>query len=420
MVLAMTVIHFSTQISGGAGNFVKNVHVSMGNLDLESLIITRERSCLKDIVTIKPITRLGTLVRSRILHILHKIGLIDKRYSLFGIEKSPVHLKHIQKVLEFIKPTMFIFYWTSYFVSFKTILNLRQVYPFVPFVFVCTDEAFLTGGCHYSHGCLYYQNNCKNCPATNFSKFKNYINKNFIEKTEQIISIKPFIIYPTTNIQNMGHQSRIFRNIPSKVIPLGAISKTELIESLAFRCKKVKTKKVNLLVRSSYEYRKGCDLFVSSILKLNRIIPNLREILRIISIGDDMLSKSDLHKYVDFVDKGFVSRSILMDIYREIDVFLVSSREDGGPLMINECVSQGIFVISTPIGVAKDLIKDNINGFITQEVTSDAISDSLVMFLKEPHIFDFNKQEFCDFSGKHQYLTFEWYIKQIMDIVSMS
>lgn len=413
----MSIVHFATELSGGAGGFVRNIHIAMQDSGLSSFLITREKSDLKDSIAIKPITRVVGSLRARLLTLLGKLGVIDTSYAMFGIEKSPVDLSDIQQAVGSRVPTAFIFYWLSYFINFETILKLRQVYPKIPFVFVCLDEAFLTGGCHYSSGCLGYQQTCSNCPATSLTFLKRWVKQGFQQRQALVSAINPIVIYPTSNIMHMGKKSTILKNTRSLVMPLGAISNSELNSVTDAICReqlngKDKKEKVTLLVRSSSEYRKGCDLFVSAIKLMGDRMPDLRARLEVISIGDKTLMNAQINKYVNHVDMGYVSREDLMSVYQNTDVFIVTSREDGGPLMINECVALGIFVISTPIGVADDLIIEKQNGLITRDVSSKAISDAIIAFID-------NFKRHCaaieHAPASRPSLTFEGYIQSMME-----
>lgn len=418
----MTVVHFATELSGGAGSFVRHLHIAMQDLGLSSLVFTRERSDLRGVVTIKHITRIAGSLRARWLTTLGKLGLINSSYAMFGIEKSPVGLSDIQHAIGSQTPTAFIFYWISYFVNFETIFQLRQAYPKTPFVFVCTDEAFLTGGCHYSYGCLGYQKSCSNCPATSLTRLKNRIEQGFLQRQALISTINPIVIYPSTNIQQMGKKSAVFKKIRSEVIPLGAISNKELrlATNPSHRehlYQKNKKEKITLLIRSSSEYRKGCDLFASALQTTTEKMPDLRTRLKVISIGDEALMHAQIDKYVEHIAMGYVKREELMSIYHEVDAFIVTSREDGGPLMINECVALGIFVISTPIGVANDLIIEKKNGLITPNISSEAISDCLITLLSDYKTTCIDRIDVPASQMHRSALTFEGYIQTMMKTI---
>jgi len=418
----MSVVHFATELSGGAGSFVRHIHLSMEEMGLPSFVITRERNDAKNSVTMKPLTRFSGSLRAHFLTFLGKLGLIDSSYALFGIERSPVELSDIQQALEERTPTAFIFYWVSRFISFDLMLELRRAYPDLPFLFVCMDDALLTGGCHYSWGCLRYQDSCGNCPATSLIFLKKRIERGYRQRQDMISVINPMVIYPTTNMLKMGKQSAALKNTRSAVIPLGAISAGELkavTDSLRRERPGGKDgqEKVTLLVRSSSEYRKGCDLFVSAVKEMDARMTDLRERLEVISIGDDTLAKARIDTYVKHIDKGYVSREGLIALYRDIDAFMVTSREDGGPLMVNECVALGIFVISTPIGVASDLIIAKENGLIAHDVSSAAISDTLTEYL---YSHKTNRLEMANLPEVRKHgssLTFEGYIRTMMDSI---
>jgi glycosyltransferase involved in cell wall biosynthesis len=352
------------------------------------LFTSRTPDDFRNLFVVKPFNRLETKARVIRNYIFSKFGFIDSKYALFGVETSPVTSSHLEAILNKSDITAFIFYWTSYFVDFDTIYTLKQKFPSAQFLFVLVDEAFLTGGCHYTYGCNQYQDSCGRCPATSLTQLRNRIQANLASKIGKIHAIDPLVIYPSTLLSEMGEKSAVFANARSSVLPFGALSRLEL-EANRTRLSEIgdqqkpKTEKIKILVRSSTEYRKGCDLFLSAIRMLHAEIPNLRRKLEIISVGDDAISQSDMSLYIDHTDLGIVSRSVLLSVYGEVDALLISSREDSGPLMLNESVAMGVFVISTPVGVARDLITSERVGTITSEISDKAIKLAILGFLSK-------------------------------------
>lgn len=106
-----------------------------------------------------------------------------------------------------------------------------------------------------------------------------------------------------------------------------------------------------------------------------------------------------------------------MAAYLDVDAFIVTSREDGGPLMTNECVALGIFVISTPIGVARDLIVDGQNGLITRDISSEAIEEALLRFMDHHANGKLQAQDSAWVDGRPSPLTFEGYIQQVLHLL---
>lgn len=60
-------------------------------------------------------------------------------------------------------------------------------------------------------------------------------------------------------------------------------------------------------------------------------------------------------------------------LYRMIDIYLVTSREEGGPKAILESMASGVPVISTKVGQALDMINNGDNGFLVDIGDVDAI-----------------------------------------------
>lgn len=50
--------------------------------------------------------------------------------------------------------------------------------------------------------------------------------------------------------------------------------------------------------------------------------------------------------------------------YHCLDLYLITSREEGGPKALPECMATGVPIISTSVGMAPDMIEQGLNGFI--------------------------------------------------------
>jgi len=413
----MTIVHFSTEVTGGAGAFAASIHLAMRQSGMSSVLVTRESNFLEDAITLKPLTRLEKSIRARRLTILGRLGWLNNKYATFGIEKPTVTFGDIQDALISRQPRAFIFYWVSYFIDFECMSKLRQAYPEIPFLLVCLDEGFLGGGCHYSWGCNGYEGDCANCPSTPSRLRKRKFQMEMRKRIDEMRRIDPVVLYPTTTMARMGERSASLMKLRSAVVPLGTVSRQEQERCLAH----VRTendengetrRKLTILVRSSSEYRKGCDLFVDAIRSLAVDISDIRSNLRVITIGDAFLENSRIGEFVEHEFKGIVQRDQLMEIYREIDALVVTSREDAGPLMINECVALGRFVISTPVGVASDLLTDGRYGLVVDAFSSEAICAALKLYYLRTESVDALT---CVPEGHR--LTYDGYVKSLLGVL---
>ena len=64
--------------------------------------------------------------------------------------------------------------------------------------------------------------------------------------------------------------------------------------------------------------------------------------------------------------------------YSLIDIYLVTSREEGGPRSILESMASGVLIYSTKVGQAKEIIKNRFNGFLYDTNKNKQICDVIL------------------------------------------
>jgi glycosyltransferase involved in cell wall biosynthesis len=67
------------------------------------------------------------------------------------------------------------------------------------------------------------------------------------------------------------------------------------------------------------------------------------------------------------------SREELGRAYREVDVCLVTSRQEGGPKSALEAMASGVPFVSTRVGQAAELVRDGDNGLLADVDDVDAL-----------------------------------------------
>ena len=105
---------------------------------------------------------------------------------------------------------------------------------------------------------------------------------------------------------------------------------------------------------SSPKLSKGPDLFVSAVLKLYEKNQNIKVVLsgkRRQYIMNELKSNNIPFNYFDMID--FVS---LNELYNCLDLYIVSSRVEGGPQANLECGINKTPIISTDVGVASMIL----------------------------------------------------------------
>ncbi|MDI1345181.1 MAG: glycosyltransferase family 4 protein [Pseudolabrys sp.] len=68
------------------------------------------------------------------------------------------------------------------------------------------------------------------------------------------------------------------------------------------------------------------------------------------------------------------NRDELAKLYHSLDLYLVTSREEGGPMALMESMSSHVPVVSTRVGMAPDLIADGVTGALVEVGDVEAIA----------------------------------------------
>lgn len=65
----------------------------------------------------------------------------------------------------------------------------------------------------------------------------------------------------------------------------------------------------------------------------------------------------------------------LVECYHTLDLYIVSSREEGGPMGLMESMSANVPVVSTNVGMAPDLIEDGVTGGLDLSITPEGLAN---------------------------------------------
>lgn len=83
---------------------------------------------------------------------------------------------------------------------------------------------------------------------------------------------------------------------------------------------------------------------------------------------------------IPYTHKYFNNYSDITAFYQVLDLYLVCSREEGGPKAILEAMATGIPLITTRVGMASDVITNGVNGMISDiEDVNDMVRKALIL-----------------------------------------
>jgi glycosyltransferase involved in cell wall biosynthesis len=118
---------------------------------------------------------------------------------------------------------------------------------------------------------------------------------------------------------------------------------------------------------------KGPDVFLAAIRELKTRIPELYVALSgpargYVRAGLEAMQVPYRHVYLD-------SYPEIGELFRALDLYLVTSRQEGGPKAVLESMASGIPIVSTRVGQASDLIQHGQNGWLVEAGESQAIAE---------------------------------------------
>lgn len=116
---------------------------------------------------------------------------------------------------------------------------------------------------------------------------------------------------------------------------------------------------------------KGPDVFVKAMSRLKREIPELFVILSGPARG--YVRKGLEEAGVPYLHRHLQSYPDVAKLFQTLDLYMVASRQEGGPKAILESMASGVPLVTTKVGQAIDLVKHGQNAWTTEVGDVDAL-----------------------------------------------
>lgn len=123
---------------------------------------------------------------------------------------------------------------------------------------------------------------------------------------------------------------------------------------------------------------KGPDVFLRAVERLKRDVPVVVMLTGpargFVKQGLDRIGVPFVHRYVQ-------NHAELVDCYHALDLYFVTSREEGGPMGLMESMASGVPVVSTAVGMAPDLVVDGVTGGLAKSEDVEGIAEKALRIL---------------------------------------
>lgn len=370
----MNILNLSSVDYGGAGQMALQYNSFFEELGHDSYLIVKDS---KSGIKLSVYNRgLAEKISMRKFKLKYRGLHLDRKYNFYNkMENSNiVSAKQILTMCPF-KPDIIFLYWVSDFINAKAISDLVKLTGAKAY-WMMVDNAPITGGCHYPWQCEGFKSNCGYCPAITSEIHNSLASEILSTKLAHLPSDLSLIVFSSSDFKR-ATSSALFGKKPI-LQHLGYVDETKYKPSHEKNASRQywgisPGKKVLFLGATDLtDSRKGFDILIEAVNQLKE-----KQLLLLIAGNTD--AKIFNH---DCIITGYLDEGRLIKAYQAADVFICPSLEDSGPMMINQSIMCGTPVVAFNTGVAKDLIKESITGFLAKYKNANELRIALELFLQ--------------------------------------
>lgn len=302
--------------------------------------------------------------------IKEEIITFDLKYNFISKEENSHNISPtlVVETIGFV-PDIIISGMTNDFMNSTDLLEIQkltsaQVYN------ITVDMNHFTGGCHYSWDCKGYINGCDvNCPAIISENGKELAKNNFETKLNNAKKGNFKIISGSEWTLNQSKKSLIYRN-QNLYLNINSLIDTKLMNgnnrAFAKSIFDLDDNKFYILMgcQNANDPRKGFEYLLESLKILERKLDNsLKSKIEVLIVSrqksDDFDEIPFAKRHIDYI-KDYRLLSLL---YQASDLFINSSVEDSGPMMVSEALACGTPVVGFDMGIVTNMVTNDFNGY---------------------------------------------------------
>ncbi|MFA6020135.1 MAG: glycosyltransferase family 4 protein [Rhodospirillales bacterium] len=126
---------------------------------------------------------------------------------------------------------------------------------------------------------------------------------------------------------------------------------------------------------------KGPDIFVEAVEKLSKDFP----VFVLLTGPARGYVKKRLEKAgIPYAHHVLPRADMVSEAFHALDLYIVASREEGGPKAVLESLASGVSLVSTRVGMAEDVVRHEINGLLVDAPDALQLADQAGRLLADP------------------------------------
>ncbi len=353
-----------------------------------------------------------------------KVISTDMKYSFLSKNESSenIHIESMLKIVGFTPDFVF----TGMTIDFLNSTDLLNIYNATKAKIynITVDMNHFTGGCHYSWGCEGYIKGCDEyCPAITKENEKITAKINFEKKYENAQKANFQIIAGSGLTLLQAQNSKIYKS-QKTIYNINSLIDTKLLNSK----NKSIAKKVFYLSNDCFyiltgaqnmeDPRKGFTYLLQALEILDRELPTEKKekiVLLVVSnrVNEEFDRVTFKKQKIDYI-KDYRLLSLL---YQAADLFINSSIEDSGPMMVSEALACGTPVVGFDTGILTNMVINDYNGYKAPVTESRKLADGIrkVVELNKDAYENFSKNAVKQVEEFSSYEYAEEIFKQILE-----
>jgi glycosyltransferase involved in cell wall biosynthesis len=210
---SLRILQLATSTNGGAGIAARRLHEALVENQIDSTLLTLTDNAhssgtyeIKRSPYNKLTSSIFTFLQSSLIQSSDQLltPLSKSTYNGQNIKLDDYQVVHIHAYYNLLSTT--------------EIIELCQNNPQKHFFITLHDERFLTGGCHYSNGCVNIQFGCRDCPqATRFGKY--FVHQEYSEKLSTLNRLENLqLISPSAWLQTLARNNPATKDLRAHIV----------------------------------------------------------------------------------------------------------------------------------------------------------------------------------------------------------
>ncbi len=381
----MKVLHLwkSDYLAGGGGAIAMyRLHAKLREKGIDSNILCEDKTTESPHVFVIKNWR---FVESFLRPLASRTGLSDiQRLSSFRISKheafSNTDILHFHGI-------------HSGFINYLALPSLTRSKPAI---FTLHDMWCMTGICTYSYDCERWKIGCGKCPYPDANRAIRRDTSRFQWRLKDwTYSRSNLTIVAVSNwLKQLAKQSMLKRFLIYD-IPNGI--DIEAYQPLnPEQCRKLlgipPGKKVLMFAAKSLKNpRKGKDLLIEGLQKLPK---SLKTETILLTIGNESGSTIEETLGINTLNLGYITNDRLKAIaYSAADLFVLPTRLDNLPLVLQESMACGTPMVSFRVGGVPELVRPGITGYLAEPENANDLCNGIVHLLEDESLRNYMSEQ---------------------------